>query len=87
MNINLADYPLLANINSPDDLRMLDQSQLPQASKELRSYLLSSVSKSSGHFASGLGAIELTVALHYVYKTPFDHLFGMLGTKLTHIKY
>ena len=79
MNINLADYPLLANINSPDDLRMLDQSQLTQASKELRSYLLSSVSKSSGHFASGLGTIELTVALHYVYKTPFDHLIWDVG--------
>jgi len=79
MNINLAGYPLLANINSPDDLRMLDQSQLTQASKELRSYLLSSVSKSSGHFASGLGAIELTVALHYVYKTPFDHLIWDVG--------
>jgi len=79
MTINLADYPLLANINSPDDLRMLDQSQLTQASKELRSYLLSSVSKSSGHFASGLGTIELTVALHYVYKTPFDHLIWDVG--------
>jgi len=79
MTINLADYPLLANINSPDDLRMLDKSQLTQASKELRSYLLSSVSKSSGHFASGLGTIELTVALHYVYKTPFDHLIWDVG--------
>jgi len=79
MTINLADYPLLANINSPCDLRMLDQSQLTQASKELRSYLLSSVSKSSGHFASGLGTIELTVALHYVYKTPFDHLIWDVG--------
>ncbi len=79
MTINLADYPLLANINSPDDLRMLDQNQLTQASKELRSYLLSSVSKSSGHFASGLGTIELTVALHYVYKTPFDHLIWDVG--------
>jgi 1-deoxy-D-xylulose-5-phosphate synthase len=79
MTINLADYPLLANINSPDDLRMLDKSQLIQASTELRSYLLSSVSKSSGHFASGLGTIELTVALHYVYKTPFDHLIWDVG--------
>jgi 1-deoxy-D-xylulose-5-phosphate synthase len=79
MTINLADYPLLANINSPDDLRLLDQSQLTQASIELRSYLLSSVSKSSGHFASGLGTIELTVALHYVYKTPFDHLIWDVG--------
>ncbi|MBA6365126.1 1-deoxy-D-xylulose-5-phosphate synthase, partial [Colwellia sp. BRX8-8] len=79
MTINLADYPLLANINSPDDLRMLNKSQLIQASTELRSYLLSSVSKSSGHFASGLGTIELTVALHYVYKTPFDHLIWDVG--------
>jgi 1-deoxy-D-xylulose-5-phosphate synthase len=79
MTINLVDYPLLANINSPDDLRMLDKSQLIQASTELRSYLLSSVSKSSGHFASGLGTIELTVALHYVYKTPFDHLIWDVG--------
>jgi 1-deoxy-D-xylulose-5-phosphate synthase len=79
MTINLADYPLLANINSPDDLRMLDKTQLTQASTELRSYLLSSVSKSSGHFASGLGTIELTVALHYVYKTPFDHLVWDVG--------
>jgi 1-deoxy-D-xylulose-5-phosphate synthase len=79
MTINLADYPLLAHINSPDDLRMLDQNQLIQASNELRSYLLSSVSKSSGHFASGLGTIELTVALHYVYKTPFDHLIWDVG--------
>jgi 1-deoxy-D-xylulose-5-phosphate synthase len=79
MTINLADYPLLANINSPDDLRMLDKPQLTQASTELRSYLLSSVSKSSGHFASGLGTIELTVALHYVYKTPFDHLVWDVG--------
>jgi 1-deoxy-D-xylulose-5-phosphate synthase len=79
MTINLTDYPLLANINSPDDLRMLDQNQLIQASNELRSYLLSSVSKSSGHFASGLGTIELTVALHYVYKTPFDHLIWDVG--------
>ncbi len=79
MTINLADYPLLANIDSPDDLRMLDQNQLIQASNELRSYLLSSVSKSSGHFASGLGTIELTVALHYVYKTPFDHLIWDVG--------
>ncbi|MBA6230655.1 MULTISPECIES: 1-deoxy-D-xylulose-5-phosphate synthase [unclassified Colwellia] len=79
MTINLVDYPLLANINSPDDLRMLDKPQLTQASTELRSYLLSSVSKSSGHFASGLGTIELTVALHYVYKTPFDHLVWDVG--------
>lgn len=79
MTINLTEYPLLANINIPDDLRKLDQDQLVQTSEELRRYLLNSVSKSSGHFASGLGTIELTVALHYVYNTPFDHLIWDVG--------
>lgn len=79
MTINLANYPLLSNINLPDDLRMLEKDKLPQVSKELRQFLLSSVSKSSGHFASGLGTIELTVALHYVYQTPFDHLIWDVG--------
>ncbi|REL32064.1 1-deoxy-D-xylulose-5-phosphate synthase [Thalassotalea euphylliae] len=79
MTINLAEYPLLSTINSPDDLRLLSQDQLTKVSDELRSYLLNSVSKSSGHFASGLGTIELTVALHYVYRTPFDHLIWDVG--------
>lgn len=79
MTTNLADYPLLSNIETPDDLRLLKKDQLPQASKELREFLLNSVSKSSGHFASGLGTIELTVALHYVYNTPFDHLIWDVG--------
>jgi len=79
MTINLTDYPLLAKIDTPHDLRMLDKSQLTQTSEELRRYLLDSVSKSSGHFASGLGTIELTVALHYVYNTPFDHLIWDVG--------
>jgi 1-deoxy-D-xylulose-5-phosphate synthase len=79
MNINLTEYPLLANINSPTDLRKLEPKQLTQVSEELRRYLLNSVSKSSGHFASGLGTIELTVALHYVYNTPFDHLLWDVG--------
>ena len=79
MTINLTEYPLLANINSPGELRKLDQNQLAQTSEELRRYLLNSVSKSSGHFASGLGTIELTVALHYVYNTPFDHLIWDVG--------
>lgn len=57
----------------------MQQDQLPQVSEELRNYLLNSVSKSSGHFASGLGTIELTVALHYVYNTPFDHLIWDVG--------
>lgn len=79
MTTNLADYPLLSNINTPAELRALDQGQLIKVSHELRSYLLNSVSKSSGHFASGLGTIELTVALHFVYNTPFDHLIWDVG--------
>ncbi|MCH2055675.1 MAG: 1-deoxy-D-xylulose-5-phosphate synthase [Thalassotalea sp.] len=79
MTINLADYPLLSTIDTPDELRLIQQDQLPQVSEELRNYLLNSVSKSSGHFASGLGTIELTVALHYVYNTPFDHLIWDVG--------
>lgn len=79
MNINLADYPLLSKINTPDDLRLFNKDQLIQTSEELRRFLLNSVSKSSGHFASGLGTIELTVALHHVYNTPFDHLIWDVG--------
>lgn len=79
MTINLNDYPLLSKIDTPDNLRKLSPDQLPNASDELRRYLLNSVSKSSGHFASGLGTIELTVALHYVYNTPFDHLIWDVG--------
>jgi 1-deoxy-D-xylulose-5-phosphate synthase len=79
MTTKLANYPLLAQINSPKDLRNIGQDQLEKVSNELRSFLLNSVSKSSGHFASGLGTIELTVALHYVYNTPFDHLIWDVG--------
>ena len=79
MTTNLADYPLLSDIDAPAQLRQLNQNQLTQVSNELRSYLLNSVSKSSGHFASGLGTIELTVALHYVYDTPLDHLIWDVG--------
>jgi len=79
MTINLVDYPLLSKIDLPKNLRELSQNQLPQVSQELRQYLLNSVSKSSGHFASGLGTIELTVALHYVYQTPFDQLIWDVG--------
>lgn len=72
-------YPLLSLINSPDDLRTLDKERLPQVCQELRAYLLECVSQSSGHLASGLGCVELTVALHYVYQTPFDQLIWDVG--------
>ncbi|WP_032093866.1 1-deoxy-D-xylulose-5-phosphate synthase [Necropsobacter rosorum] len=75
----MQNYPLLSLINSPDDLRLLSKEQLPQLCSELRDYLLESVSQSSGHLASGLGTVELTVALHYVFKTPFDQLIWDVG--------
>ncbi|WP_019614180.1 1-deoxy-D-xylulose-5-phosphate synthase [Psychromonas ossibalaenae] len=79
MPLDLKNYPLLANINYPEDLRLLKKEQLPALCDELRQFLLNSVSKTSGHLASGLGVVELTVALHYVYHTPFDHLIFDVG--------
>ncbi|CAM3856451.1 1-deoxy-D-xylulose-5-phosphate synthase [Rheinheimera salexigens] len=79
MALEINDYPLLAKANLPEQLRQLPQEQLPALSKELRRFLLHSVSQSSGHFASGLGTVELTVALHYVYNTPFDRVIWDVG--------
>jgi len=72
-------YPTLALAETVQQLRQLPKEKLPQLCEELRAYLLNSVSQSSGHFASGLGVVELTVALHYVYDTPFDHLIWDVG--------
>lgn len=71
--------PLLDMIDTPQDLRRLEKKQLPQVAAELREFLLDSVGKTGGHFASNLGAVELTVALHYVYDTPEDHLVWDVG--------
>ena len=71
--------PLLDMIDTPQDLRRLEKKQLPQVAAELREFLLDSVGKTGGHFASNLGAVELTVALHYVYNTPEDHLVWDVG--------
>ncbi|MFT5940087.1 MAG: 1-deoxy-D-xylulose-5-phosphate synthase, partial [Paraglaciecola sp.] len=79
MSLDLAHYPLLALANTPVQLRELPQDKLKKLAAELRQYLLTSVSQSSGHFASGLGTVELTVALHYVYNTPFDRLIWDVG--------
>lgn len=75
----MSDYPLLSKVNNPYDLRKLREDVLPELAKELRSFLISSVSKTSGHFASGLGVVELTIALHYVYDTPKDKLIWDVG--------
>ncbi|MCC2606006.1 1-deoxy-D-xylulose-5-phosphate synthase [Planctobacterium marinum] len=79
MTLDISHYPLLAKIHSPEDLRLLPKEDLKQVADELRAYLLASVSQSSGHFASGLGTVELTVALHYAYNTPFDRLLWDVG--------
>jgi len=71
--------PLFDMIDTPQDLRRLEKKQLPQVAAELREFLLDSVGKTGGHFASNLGAVELTVALHYVYDTPEDHLVWDVG--------
>lgn len=70
---------LLDLIDSPQDLRRLDKKQLPRLADELRAFLLESVGQTGGHFASNLGAVELTVALHYVYNTPEDKLVWDVG--------
>ena len=71
--------PLLDTIDSPAQLRELDESALLQLADELREYLLYSVGRSGGHFGAGLGVIELTIALHYIYETPHDRLVWDVG--------
>jgi 1-deoxy-D-xylulose-5-phosphate synthase len=70
---------LLGTIESPSDLRKFDYVQLNQISDELRAFLVQSLSKTGGHLAAGLGVVELTIALHYVFNTPFDRLVWDVG--------
>ncbi len=72
-------FPLLSTIDSPADLRRLPATQLVQVASELRQYLIQAVSQMGGHFAAGLGTVELTVALHYVFDTPHDRLVWDVG--------
>lgn len=71
--------PLLDSIDSPADLRALNEKQLPTLAEELRAFLLYSVGQTGGHFGAGLGVVELTIALHYVYDTPKDRLVWDVG--------
>lgn len=73
------EYTLLRGINSPKDLRALPQEQLPQLCRELRSFLLDELSVHPGHLGSSLGAVELNVALHYVFLTPYDRIVWDVG--------
>ncbi len=79
MTLDLTHYPLLSQVDNPQQLRDLPRDSLPALCDEVRKFLLASVSRSSGHLASGLGVVELTVALHYVYHTPFDRLIWDVG--------
>jgi 1-deoxy-D-xylulose-5-phosphate synthase len=73
------NYPLLDQISTPDDVRKLSKNQLASLSDEVRRYLTHTVSLSGGHFSAGLGTVELTVALHYVFNTPEDQLVWDVG--------
>ena len=70
---------LLAQIDSPDDLRQLDKKQLPELAQQIRTLIVDSVEQTGGHIASNLGVIELTLALHYVFDTPRDHFVWDVG--------
>ena len=72
-------YKLLSTIDSPADLKKLSVDQLPALCKEIRSYLIENLSENPGHFASSMGAVDLIVALHYVYDTPYDRLVWDVG--------
>ena len=76
---NLPKTPLLDSVNYPSELRKLSKQELKQLADELREFLIYSVSKSGGHFGAGLGVIELTLALHYVFNTPEDNLVWDVG--------
>tara|TARA_B100000959_G_scaffold205946_1_gene215948 strand:+ start:2388 stop:4271 length:1884 start_codon:yes stop_codon:yes gene_type:complete len=73
------DYTLLDKIIYPSDLKKLDYGQLQTLAKELREFLIESVSKTGGHLAAGLGTVELTIALHYIFNTPEDKLVWDIG--------
>lgn len=72
-------YPLLDRVNTPAELRKLERKQLPQFADELRRFLIESVAKTGGHLSSNLGTVELTIALHYVFNTPYDRLVWDVG--------
>ncbi len=73
------DFPLLDQISLPEDIRALNKAQLPDLAEDLRNYLTHSVSQSGGHFSAGLGTVELTIALHYIFNTPEDQLVWDVG--------
>ena len=69
-----SEYPYLSQINLPEDLRSLPESALRDVSNEVREFMVDTITKVGGHFGAGLGVVELTVALHYVFNTPHDKI-------------
>jgi len=78
-NQHSTSYPLLSKIDSPSDLRKLPVEKLTEVCSEIRGFLIESLSTNPGHFASNMGAVELTVALHYVFNTPYDRIVWDVG--------
>lgn len=75
----ISQFPLLMHIDSPSDLKKLDEHQLPELAKEIRAYMLYSLNQCGGHFGASMGVVELTIALHYVYNTPEDRIVWDVG--------
>ena len=75
----MPNTPLLDQINYPSDLKKLKEEQLPQLAKELREELVDAVSVTGGHLGAGLGVVELTIAIHYLFDTPNDRLIWDVG--------
>ena len=76
---SLADYPLLAQVNTPADVQRLDEAMLSQLADELRRFLVDTVSQTGGHLAAGLGVVDLTIAMHHVFNTPEDRFIWDVG--------
>ena len=79
MNDDIKKYRLLSQIDSPADLRKIDESELGELCSELRQFIIEHLSNNPGHFASSMGAVEIAVALHYVFNTPQDRIVWDVG--------
>ena len=77
--MNQSTFPLLDTLTTPDKLRLLEEAELPMVADELRQYLIETISQCGGHFAAGLGTVELTIALHYLLNTPEDRIVWDVG--------
>ena len=81
------DYKYLDSIDSPADLKTLAKENLDEVCSELRQFIIDEISKNPGHLDSSLGTVELSVALHYVFDTPYDRVVWTLGIKLMGIRF